>query len=83
MPGQPRNRDNSDQPGAGFTKEASRHRPGTPAPRGLHHISREVSVWEHSAAAGFLMAKRMQARIAHTQLHNDFFLRQPVGLVEI
>lgn len=56
--------DNSDQPGAGFTKEPTRHRPGAPAPQGLHHISREVSRWEQSAAAGFLVAKRMQAKIA-------------------
>lgn len=44
---------------------------------------REVSRWEHSPAAGFLVAEGMPANIAHTQLHNDFLLRQKVGLVEI
>lgn len=43
---------------------------------------REVCRWEHSPAAGFLVAKRMQAKTAHTQLHNGFLLRQTVGLVE-
>lgn len=64
MPGQPRKRDSNDQLGAAFTKAASRHAPGAPAPQGLHHISRELSRWEDSAALGFLVAKRMQVKAA-------------------
>lgn len=82
-PRQPENRDDQDQPGAGFTKGASRHRLGAPAPQGLHRTSGEVSRRGLWTVAGFLVAKRMQVRMAHFQLSNCFLLWQPFGLVQV